>query len=71
LQQDSNAKAIREFDRVLSLDPDNARAYFNRGLNQEILGKFKEAKEDYEQALIFDPEFDLPTTALERVKKNL
>lgn len=70
LQQDSTKKAIREFERVLVLDPDNARAYFNRGLCHEIEGDIEKAIADYEQALVFDPKFDLPTTALARVKKK-
>lgn len=71
LQQDSTEKAKREFERVIAYDQDNARAYYNRGLCNEILEKYSEAHADYEQALVFDPEFDLPTTALKRVKKKL
>lgn len=71
LQQDSAKKALREFERVLTTRPDYAKAYYNKGLCHEILGEFELAKADYEQALVFDPAFDLPTPAIERVKKKL
>lgn len=70
LQQDSTEKARREFERVLITKPNNARAYYNRGLCSEILGEDEKAIEDYKQALVFDPEFDLPTKALNRVQKK-
>ncbi len=71
LQQDSTEKAKREFERVIAIDPDNARAYYNRGLCNEILQDYEQSIADYEQALVFDPKFDLPTTALKRVKKKM
>ncbi len=70
LQQDSTEKARREFERVIILSPDNAKAYYNRGLCYEILGNFQNAKDDYEQARIFDAEFDLPQKALERLNSK-
>ena len=58
-------------ERVIAIDQTNARAYYNRGLCNEILTDYKQAAADYEQAIVFDAEFDLPTTALKRVKKKL
>ena len=42
--------AISDFDRVINLTNDNARAYYSRGINQKALGNTKEAKTN-EQAL--------------------
>ena len=71
LQQDSTEKAKREFERVIAIDPDNAKAYYNKGLCNEILENYKQAQADYEQAIVFDEQFDLPTKALQRVKKKM
>jgi tetratricopeptide (TPR) repeat protein len=69
LQQDSVEKAIRQFDIAIKVKQDYVEAYFNRGLCNEILEKYDLAIADYEQALIFNPEYDAPTKAITRVKK--
>lgn len=43
--------SVAELDRILSLDPDRATAYFNRGRNQEELGRFGAAADDYRRFL--------------------
>ena len=43
--------SVAELDRVLVLDPYRATAFFNRGRNQEELGRFGAAADDYRRFL--------------------
>ncbi len=51
-------EAIRDFDTVISIDPDNEKAFYNRGL-----GKFKNkndllgAMDDYNRAIFINPNY--------------
>jgi tetratricopeptide (TPR) repeat protein len=67
LQQDSTEKARRQFDFVTKIEPNNAKAYYNRGLCSEILKDKNDAINDYRQALIFDSSYDAPVAALKRL----
>lgn len=49
-------EAVREYDTVVSFEPDNADAYFNRGLIYQQLGLAALAREDFDTALAFDPD---------------
>lgn len=44
-------------------------AMYNRGLAQERLGNLQKARADYEQALLWNPQYDLAAIALERIGK--
>ncbi len=68
LQQDSVEKAYRQFDLVTKLEPNNAKAYYNRGLCNELQNKKTEAKNDYEQALTFDKNMPQAKEGLKRMK---
>lgn len=50
------AQAIKDFTRVLGLQPDNTHALFRRAFSFKALGKFEEAAEDFENARSIDPE---------------
>lgn len=67
MQQDSLEHAIRRFNTVLTLEPTNAGAYYNRGLCHEVLDQKSEAITDYKQALIFDKDYKEAKEALKRV----
>jgi len=67
MQQDSFEKAYRQFDLVTKLEPTNAKAYYNRGLCNELMGKNTEASEDYKQALTFDNRYKEASDALKRL----
>jgi tetratricopeptide (TPR) repeat protein len=69
LQQDSVEKAKRQFDLVTQLQPDDAEAYYNRGLCSELMGNKQEAIKDYEQALVFAKDYKEPAEGLKRLKK--
>ena len=69
LQQDSFEKARRQFDLVTKAEPDNADAYYNRGLCSELMNQKTEAAKDYEQALTFDPDMKNAKDGLKRLGK--
>jgi tetratricopeptide (TPR) repeat protein len=46
---------IADYDQALSIDPDNAAAYHNRGVAREKLRDFQGAIADYDQALRINP----------------
>jgi tetratricopeptide (TPR) repeat protein len=50
--------ALNEFTKALSLNPNNANAYYTRGLSYYTLGDKQKALEDYNQALSLDPNYD-------------
>ena len=56
MQEDSTETAIRQFDIAIQNKPDYADAYYNRGICKEIIGKYAESLEDYEQAISFNAE---------------
>ncbi len=72
LQQDSTEKAARFFTMAIEVKVDYAAAYYNRGLCYEIMGDKAKAIEDYEQCLVFAPDFEDCQLALKRIqsKKN-
>ena len=43
--------AIVDYDRAISLEPDNAEAYTNLGLAKNALGRKNEARKDFKTAL--------------------
>ena len=66
LHQDSLEQASRPFSTVVTLDPTNAGAYYNKGLCNELMGKKQEAIADYKQALLFNKDYK---EAKERLKQ--
>ena len=70
LQQDSLDKAWRQFDLVTKQEPTNEKAYYNRGLASEMMGKNKEALQDYQQALTFNPQYKEAADGVKRVGKK-
>lgn len=67
MQQDSTEKALRQFDLVTKITPNDADAYYNRGKCNEKLGKKQEAIADYKQALVFDKNYKDAADALKRL----
>ena len=49
--------AIADFDRLVAMDPDNARAYHMRGLAYEKAGNFDSALADLNRSIEFNPEY--------------
>jgi tetratricopeptide (TPR) repeat protein len=67
LQQDSLEKARRQFDHVTRIEPQNAGAYYNRGLCSELMGDKESAIADYRQALTFDKDYKAAKEGLKRL----
>jgi tetratricopeptide (TPR) repeat protein len=50
--------AIREFEKVIVLDPHHVRAYNQMAVSYDFLGDFPRAVENYEKALKVNPDLD-------------
>lgn len=50
-------EAVRLYQRVLVLDPENKFAYYNLGLIDQTLGRTDAAASNYTDALTIDPDF--------------
>ncbi len=53
--QDEPKDSIYYYDQAIELDPNDARAYYNRGNSKSELGDYKDAIADYDQAIELDP----------------
>jgi tetratricopeptide (TPR) repeat protein len=69
MHQDSLEKAAKQYDIATKIQIDYAPAYYNRGLCYELMGKTVDAKADYQQALVFDPNYKEALEGIERLKK--
>ena len=48
-------KALSAYDKVISLKPELAKAYNNRGVIKKVLGQFEDAIKDYDKAIRRNP----------------
>ena len=60
--------AIADLDTAIRLKPDFAGAYYTRGRAHQLLKQTAQARADYRQALVLDPEFTSARDALGRLK---
>ncbi len=60
-------KAVGYFTKAVSLDPKYADAYFNRGYGYELMGKYANARKDYQKALELVPNYEKPINGLNRL----
>ena len=51
LLQNRYAEGVEEFNKYLELDPDNSRAYYNRGLGYYHMQMYNEAGDDFTKAV--------------------
>ena len=69
LARDDYAGALAAIDRGLALSPNEpARAYYNRGIAHEELGRVREAYRDYRRAAELAPQWDRPRAELTRFR---
>ena len=54
MQLGKDQQALEAFDEVLSLDPNSAVSFANRGILQDRMGLYAKAIEDYERAIEMD-----------------
>jgi tetratricopeptide (TPR) repeat protein len=69
MHQDSLEKATRQFDFVTRIEPENAEAYYNRGVCKELLKRPLEALSDFKQALAFAPDYQEAKDGVKRLSK--
>ncbi len=67
LQQDSFAKAWRQYNTVTQIEPNSAIAYYSRGLCSELMKNNKDAINDYKQALVFNSKYADAQEGLKRL----
>ena len=65
---DSIKQANQQFNLAIKTNPTFAKAYYYRGLTFAKLGNLGAAKNDYEQSLIFDPNYTKAADALNLLK---
>jgi len=70
MDQDSVEKAFRHFDLLTKITPNDAEAYYNRGVCHEMMGRKEDAILDYKQALNFDKDYAEARDALKRAEKK-
>jgi tetratricopeptide (TPR) repeat protein len=68
MQEDSVAKAWRQYNIVTHIDPANPTAYYDRGLCSELMDSIRNAVADYKQAYLLDTSYKSPKAALKRLK---
>ncbi len=49
--KDNYDKAIKDFDQVISINPKYVEAYYNRENAKYTLGKYEEARADWQRTL--------------------
>ena len=57
IQNQKYKKAIEYFNKAITINPNDADAYHNRGLAKYLLEDYAEAIEDYSEALKINPDF--------------
>ena len=55
-EQGEYEAAILEYDEAIRLDPEYARAYYDRGTVYGALGQYEQAIQEYNEAIRLDPE---------------
>ena len=53
-------EAVENFKKFLEMQPKNPKAHFGLGISHAMIGKQEEAKQNYENAIVYDPEFLSP-----------
>lgn len=68
LDLDSLARAERQFDLAIQVNPTFTSAYYYRGVAAELQGNLAQAKADYEQTLRLAPDFQEAEAALRQLQ---
>jgi len=68
---DSYHTAIKYFSDAINIDAKYTEAYYNRGLCYEMLGDYKNAAADYNQAMRIIPNYDKSIEGLNRIDNKL
>ena len=57
-ERGNHREALKEFDKVLIIDPNYVKAYNGMGVSYDLLGDFSRAIESYKSALKLNPDLD-------------
>ena len=57
IEKNNTQETLSAYDRAISLKPDFAEAYYNRGIAKQLLGDYKDAIADYDRAISLNPDF--------------
>ena len=71
IEKDSMQKAYNNFNIAVNVDPEFGIGYYYRGYTSEMLGKFQEAKNDYQNVLNFSPDFERAKSGMARIDAAL
>ncbi|MBX2844723.1 MAG: tetratricopeptide repeat protein [Saprospiraceae bacterium] len=71
MDQKKYKPAMKNFDQVLLIDGNNARAYYLRGLVKDLNKKPLEAIVEFSQAILLKPDYSLPYEARGTTKSKL
>ena len=52
-----HAEAIADYGVMIRLNPDNAQAFYNRGVAKTNLGRYEDAIADYDEAIRLKPDY--------------
>ncbi|KAL6552476.1 Translocon at the outer membrane of chloroplasts 64 [Orobanche hederae] len=69
LEMGSFIQAEADCTQAVDLDKKNVKAYLRRGTAREMLGYYKDAMEDFQYALVFEPNNKRAAQSLNRMKK--
>ena len=71
LDVDSLQKAHDHFNLTINISPTHAKAYYFRGITLALLGQENAARQNFEQALRFDPDLEQAKQALSDINVDL
>ena len=63
-------KAISYFSKAIEFEPGYAEAWYNRGLCHELIGRFREARQDYQKVLELQTNYPLAIKGLNRLDEG-
>ncbi|MEL7124378.1 MAG: tetratricopeptide repeat protein [Bacteroidota bacterium] len=69
LDQDSIEMAKKQFDMLIKISPLHIRAYYFRGVSQELSGNNDAALADYRQAVKLAPNFEAAIQGINRLEE--
>ncbi len=70
LEQDSLAKALEHFDILVKIEPQGYLGYYYRGLTKMFAGEIEGARSDFNQSLVFNPDFEKAKQALDELNNS-
>lgn len=70
LEKQSYEKANEQFNILCSIEPQNALAYYYRGISYELLGDKELAKQDYKNSLTLDPDSEKAQLAFDNLNNS-